>query len=116
MSSPTNPAPATSPVRWVRVWDPATRLFHWSLVLLVALNIYTGNIGGLREMDMHKLSGYAILALVLFRLVWGFISSRPPRFVNFVRGPRAVVHLCALTAWRCSPPSSSAIIRWGAGQ
>ena len=75
---------------WIRVWDPPTRLFHWSLVLLVALSIYTGNVGGLREMDLHKLSGYAILALVLFRLVWGVIGSRRSRFTDFVRGPRAV--------------------------
>lgn len=77
--------------RWVRVWDLPTRLFHWSLVLLVAISIYTGNVGGLREMDLHKLSGYAIMALVLFRLVWGFVGSPRSRFADFVRGPRAVL-------------------------
>ena len=81
----------TDRTRWVRVWDVPTRLFHWSLVLLVAANIYTGNVGGLREMDLHKLSGYAILALVLFRLVWGFVGSRRSRFSDFVRGPGAVL-------------------------
>ena len=79
------------PARWVRVWDLPTRLFHWSLVLLVAISIYTGNVGGLREMDLHKLSGYAIMALVLFRLVWGFVGSPRSRFADFVRGPRAVL-------------------------
>ncbi len=81
----------TDRTRWVRVWDVPTRLFHWSLVLLVAANIYTGNVGGLREMDLHKLSGYAILALVLFRLVWGFVGSRHSRFADFVRGPGEVI-------------------------
>jgi len=81
----------TDRTRSVRVWDVPTRLFHWSLVLLVAANIYTGNVGGLREMDLHKLSGYAILALVLFRLVWGFVGSRHSRFADFVRGPGEVI-------------------------
>ncbi len=85
------PAPAASRLRWIRVWDWPTRLFHWSLVLLVTVNIYTGNVGGLREMDLHMLSGYAILALVLFRLVWGLIGSRHSRFAGFVRGPRTVI-------------------------
>lgn len=85
------PAPAASRLRWIRVWDWPTRLFHWSLVLLVCLNVYTGNVGGLREMDLHMLSGYAILALVLFRLAWGLIGSRHSRFADFVRGPRAVI-------------------------
>lgn len=77
-------AARTGRARWVRVWDLPTRLFHWSLVLLVVLSIYTGNVGGLREMDLHKLSGYAILALVLFRLVWGVTGSPRSRFADFV--------------------------------
>lgn len=78
-------------LRDVRVWDPPTRLFHWSLVGLVVLNLYTGNVGGLREMELHMLSGYAILALVAFRVVWGLIGSRHSRFAAFVRGPRATL-------------------------
>jgi cytochrome b len=85
------PPPAADPARWTLVWDWPTRLFHWSLVVLVTVNVYTGNVGGLREMDLHKLTGYAILALVLFRLVWGFIGSRHSRFAHFLRGPRAVI-------------------------
>jgi cytochrome b len=83
--------PTLRPEPGIRVWDPATRLFHWSLVLLVATSVYTGNVGGLREMDLHKLAGYAILTLVLFRLVWGVVGSRHSRFADFVRGPRAVI-------------------------
>ena len=77
--------------RSVRVWDLPTRLFHWLLVVLVVVSVYTGNVGGLREMDVHMLSGYAILALLLFRLVWGFIGAGESRFLSFVRGPRAVL-------------------------
>lgn len=74
----------------VRVWDAPVRLFHWLLVLLVCFSVVTAQIGG-NWMDWHKRSGYAILTLVLFRIVWGFIGSCHARFGSFLRGPRAVV-------------------------
>lgn len=73
-----------------RVWDLPLRLFHWSLVILVAISIYTGENGGFNEMDYHMLSGYAILALILFRVIWGFVGSEHARFSDFVR-PSAIV-------------------------
>ena len=81
---------AGSKLRVVRVWDAPTRLFHWLLVILVAVSLYTGNVGGLAEMDWHMLSGYAILTLVAFRVVWGLIGSHHSRFRTFVRGPMAI--------------------------
>jgi cytochrome b len=82
--------PAASARLGVLVWDLPTRLFHWLVVALVAISVYTGNVGGLREMEWHTLSGYAILTLVLFRLAWGAVGGRNARFRNFLRGPRAV--------------------------
>ena len=72
-----------------RVWDLPTRLFHWTLVALVALQFATGEFGWL-SMEWHYRFGYATLALLLFRLVWGFVGSQTSRFVDFVRGPRAL--------------------------
>lgn len=74
----------------MRVWDLPTRLFHWSLVLLVGFSIATAQLGGF-WMDWHMRSGYAILTLVLFRLLWGFAGSRYARLAHFVRGPRVVM-------------------------
>ncbi|MBP2232650.1 cytochrome b [Azospirillum agricola] len=74
--------------RDVRVWDLPTRLFHWSLVLLVTVAVVSA------KMDMlsiHMLAGETILALVLFRLVWGVIGSQTARFADFVKGPRAIL-------------------------
>jgi len=72
------------------VWDLPTRLFHWSLVLLVALSLVTAQAGGL-WLDWHMRSGYAILTLVVFRLLWGVAGSRYVRLAQFVRGPRTVL-------------------------
>lgn len=72
------------------VWDLPVRLFHWSLVILVCVSLYTGFDGGFFIFDYHLLSGYAILALVAFRLLWGLIGSRNARFTTFIRGPKAI--------------------------
>ena len=79
-----------NPIRSVLVWDLPTRLFHWLLVVFVIISFVTGKIGG-NAMQYHEWGGFAILALLLFRLVWGFVGSRESRFVTFVCGPSAVI-------------------------
>ncbi|MGA9333341.1 MAG: cytochrome b/b6 domain-containing protein [Rudaea sp.] len=72
-----------------RVWDLPTRLFHWLLVVLIAIQYATGEFHWL-DMDWHMRFGYATLALLLFRVLWGVAGSQTSRFSDFVRGPRAV--------------------------
>ena len=73
-----------------RVWDPAVRLVHWAMVLLLIALVATALIGG-DAMPWHVRAGEAMLALVVFRIVWGFVGSPYARFSSFVRGPRAVL-------------------------
>ncbi|WP_338617960.1 cytochrome b/b6 domain-containing protein [Pigmentiphaga sp. CHJ604] len=73
----------------IRVWDLPTRLFHWLLVICVAGAFATIKAGGLWT-EYHLLFGYAVLGLILFRIVWGFVGSSHARFACFVRGPRAI--------------------------
>ena len=68
------------------VWDGFVRVFHWSLVLLFAVSVATGKVGG-EWMVWHMRSGYAILALVTFRLIWGFVGGEYARYVSFLTGP-----------------------------
>ena len=76
-----------SPPATVKVWDPFIRVFHWSLVLLFAIAFLTGD-----EIErMHLWAGYAIAALVVMRIVWGFIGSRYARFSDFVKEPSTVL-------------------------
>jgi cytochrome b len=75
----------------IRVWDLPTRIFHWTLAILVVLSYTTGKIGG-SGLEWHMKSGYAILALLVFRLAWGIVGSDTARFSHFVRGPRAAFH------------------------
>ena len=72
----------------VRVWDAPVRLFHWTLVILLATSYFSGRAGG-DWMKLHFWSGYTILTLLLFRIAWGFVGSTTARFSHFVKGPVA---------------------------
>jgi len=74
----------------MRVWDLPTRLFHWSLVLLVAAQFATAEFHWL-SMQWHYRFGYATLALLLFRVAWGFAGSQTSRFAQFLCGPSGVL-------------------------
>jgi cytochrome b len=77
-ADPGGPAPDAR----VRVWDLPTRLFHWALAVLVVTSFVTGKTGG-NAIAWHMWSGYAILALVLFRILWGLAGDRYARFASF---------------------------------
>jgi cytochrome b len=71
----------------VRIWDLPTRLFHWSLALAVVGLVATAQLG---HMDWHFRLGYAVLTLLLFRLVWGWVGGHWSRFSSSFYGPAAV--------------------------
>jgi cytochrome b len=73
----------------IKIWDLPTRLFHWSLLGLVVACWWTAGEDG--NIDWHMRCGYAVLALLLFRLVWGVLGSSTARFASFVASPRAVL-------------------------
>ncbi len=75
------------PPNTVKVWDPLVRLFHWSLVSAFALAWITAE-----EWDRaHEWFGYAILGLLVARLVWGVVGTRYARFSNFVYRPSTIL-------------------------
>ncbi|HVC55402.1 MAG TPA: cytochrome b/b6 domain-containing protein [Stellaceae bacterium] len=71
-------------VRVVRVWDAPTRLFHWLVAVLVAAAYATWR---LNWMIWHGRIGDTLLALLLFRLLWGFFGSETARFSSFLGSP-----------------------------
>jgi cytochrome b len=71
-----------------RLWDGPTRIVHWALVVLIAFAWWAAEND---KMDWHRWSGYAVLGLLAFRLIWGFAGSASARFASFVRGPAATL-------------------------
>ncbi|MDD3799066.1 MAG: cytochrome b/b6 domain-containing protein [Novosphingobium sp.] len=90
------------PVSRLKVWDAPVRLFHWALAGLIGCAWWTGEQGML---DWHRLTGYAILTLLLFRLAWGFAGSTTARFSQFLRGPRAVAAYLAQGLFQRGTPA-----------
>ena len=77
-------------MRELKVWDPLVRIFHWTLVLAFATSYLTGD-----EWDdwgnVHEISGYIILGLIVFRVIWGLVGSKYAGFSDFVYSPKIVI-------------------------
>lgn len=74
------------PVERIHVWDRFVRVFHWSLVSCILINYFVMDDGE----TLHRLLGYTASALVLARIVWGFIGSRHARFADFFPTPARI--------------------------
>lgn len=77
---------ACSMMKKIRIWDLPIRLFHWLLVSCIAASFITVKVGG-NAMEWHAYVGYCVLALIIFRVCWGFVGSYHARFFNFVPSP-----------------------------
>jgi cytochrome b len=84
-----NPVEGSSLAR-TRVWDLPTRIFHWALAVAIVGLVITGKIGG-NALEWHMRLGYLVMALLVFRLFWGFVGGRWSRFSSFVYGPSTLM-------------------------
>ena len=83
----TNESPQlTEPVSTHVVWDALVRVFHWSLVVCVALNAFILEEGE----TAHQWTGYVATGLVGLRILWGFVSRGHARFSEFFPTPTRV--------------------------
>jgi len=67
--------------------DVLVRIFHWSLVIAFAVS----NIFSEKVRAVHIYSGHTVLGLISFRVIWGLVGSKYPRFSDFVYSPIAVL-------------------------
>lgn len=81
-ASPITSSQSTS----LKIWDVPVRVFHWLLVVLF-VTAYATNALGTNYFKYHVWSGYAIIVLVSFRILWGLVGTYHARFINFVRNP-----------------------------
>lgn len=95
------------------VWDLPLRLFHWGLALAFGISWITAK-AGIEWADAHLYSGYSVLGLIAFRLIWGIVGTRHARFRNFIRGPRALIAGLGTLIKKTAPraPGHSAVGGW----
>jgi cytochrome b len=77
---------STARPQMVKVWDAFVRFFHWLLVVSFFLAWYSGGIWD----SPHLVTGYVVTALLIARLVWGFVGSRYARFSDFIYKPPTI--------------------------
>jgi cytochrome b len=74
----------------IRIWDLPLRLFHWLLVMAVIGSFVSVKLGG-NAMIWHGRFGYLVLALIVFRLIWGFVGTHHARFAQFIKSPKVIL-------------------------
>ena len=94
----------------LKVWDLPTRVFHWGLLLAVVGSAYSVWVS--QDMVWHARFGYAILALCLFRLVWGFIGGHWSRFASFVPSWRRTRDYLSSSESLVAQPGHSPLGAW----
>jgi cytochrome b len=74
------------PEKMIRVWDVFVRLFHWSVAVGFFVAYFSED-----ALTLHVWAGYVVGALVLLRIVWGFIGPEHARFSSFIYPPGTVL-------------------------
>ncbi len=87
----------------VRIWDLPLRLFHWLLVLSISVGAATGFLAPAWWLGVHVWAGYAVGALIVFRLIWAAYGSEYSRVASFLFSPReTIAHLAGIVRGRSS--------------
>ena len=74
----------------VLIWDLPVRLIHWLLVICFLGAYLTAEIGELKI--VHFTLGYTLAALMIIRIIWGFLGTTHAKFRSFIRHPMAAIH------------------------
>lgn len=72
----------------IKVWDGFIRGFHWLLVIALGVLYISGEEGWL---NLHFVTGYILLALMLTRIVWGVIGSETAKLTKLINPPSTVL-------------------------
>ncbi len=74
----------------IKIWDLATRLYHWLQALLVFVLLLTG-LNGAGSTLLHQGSGAVLFLLLIWRIIWGMVGSETSRFANFIPSARRLL-------------------------
>jgi cytochrome b len=70
------------------VWDLPVRIFHWTLLALVAVAWWSQENS---DLNLHRIAGSSVVGLLVFRIWWGVFGSSTARFATFLKGPGAAL-------------------------
>ena len=75
----------------IQIWDPLVRLLHWALAILVIANFLNED-----GAFYHRWIGYTASAIVVVRIIWGFVGSKHARFSDWFPTPARVIEYTRL--------------------
>lgn len=79
----------------VKVWDAPLRLFHWALVIAIALAFLSSEEDSALN-QWHVMAGWVAGILLVFRVTWGFVGGEHSRFSDFIRPSGITGHISGL--------------------
>ena len=91
-----------APAKRLKVWDWPLRLFHWLLVVAIAVAFLSSEEDSVLN-QWHVLSGWVVAVFIVFRLAWGFIGGEHSRFSDFIRPSRIAHHISGLVRGQSEP-------------
>ena len=74
------------------VWEWPLRLWHWAVAISVSVALLTGLVPQLDYFSAHRIAGISVVALIVFRLLWGVFGGTYARFKNYYTTPKAFIH------------------------
>ncbi len=74
------------------VWEWPLRLWHWAVAISVSVALLTGLVPQLDYFSVHRIAGISVVALIVFRLLWGLFGGTYARFKNYCTTPKAFLH------------------------
>lgn len=86
----------------IEVWDLPLRLFHWTLVIAIAVAFLSSEEGSAIN-QWHFAAGWVAGLLLVFRLIWGFVGGEHSRFRDFIRPSRIAAHISELRQRNIEP-------------
>ena len=79
------------PSKLTLVWEWPLRLWHWAVAISVSVALLTGLVPQLDFFSVHRIAGISVVALIVFRLLWGAFGGTYARFKNYWTTPKAFI-------------------------
>ncbi len=72
-----------------KIWDWPLRIWHWLLAITVTVALVTGLNPKLDLMNVHQWAGMSVVALLVFRVLWGIIGGTYSKLWHYFTTPIA---------------------------